>query len=46
MAVDLFDGVELGLGLGRMNALDRGSLDASVLELGVAVDVARVLSRR
>jgi len=46
VAVDLFDGVELGLGIGRMNALDRGSLDASVVELGVAVDVARVLSRR
>ena len=39
-------GVEVGVGLGRMNAFDKGSLDASVVEAGIAFDLTRILARR
>ena len=39
-------GVEVGVGLGRMNAFDKGSLDASVVEAGIAFYLTRILARR
>lgn len=46
LAVDLTDGLELALGIGRMNAMGSGSFDASVVELGLAFDMTRILARR
>ena len=40
------DAVELSFDLGRMNTVDRGSFDASMLGVGVAIDVTRLISRR
>ncbi|MDF1798765.1 MAG: hypothetical protein P1V81_06285 [Planctomycetota bacterium] len=40
------DAIELSFDLGRMNTVDRGSFDASMLGVGVAFDVTRLISRR
>lgn len=46
LAWELFDGVELGMGIGRMNSIGKGAFDASVVEAGLAFDMARILARR